>query len=222
MVGLAWESVLGLCLASLLGGAVGLERELRGQPAGLRTHMVLSIGSALAALLSVLFSRELSTPEHPSDPARLVAQVISGLGFLGAGAIVRYGASIKGLTTAASLWTTAVVGIACGAGFWGPALLATGLTLGTLWVVGRVERRWLSSYRTHTLKVTVEDRPGVVRELRRTLEGLGARVASTSASLDGSSLVKVTLIIHKPDGLTVDKIIGVARREFTARSVRLE
>jgi len=184
--------------------------------------MVLSIGAALAALLSVLFSRELSTPGHPSDPARLVAQVISGLGFLGAGAIVRYGASIKGLTTAASLWTTAVVGIACGAGFWGAALLATGLTLGTLWVVGRVERRWLSSYRTHTLKVTVEDRPGVVRELRRTLEGLGARVASTSASLDGSSLVKVTLIIHKPAGLTVDKIIGVARREFTARSVRLE
>jgi uncharacterized membrane protein YhiD involved in acid resistance len=218
----AWEPALNLALAAVLGGLIGLERELRGQPAGLRTHMVLSIGAGLAALLSVLFSRELSAPGHPSDPARIVAQVVSGLGFLGAGAIVRYGASIKGLTTAASLWTTAVVGIACGAGFWAAAGLTTGLTLTTLWAVGHVERRWLSSYRTHTLKVTVEDRPGVVRDLRRALEGLGARVASTSASLDGSSLVKVTLIIHKPAGLTVDKIIGVARREFTARSVRLE
>lgn len=219
---LAWEGALGLVLAAVVGGTIGLERELRGQPAGLRTHMVLSIGAALAALLSVLFSQEHAPAGHPSDPARLVAQVISGLGFLGAGAIVRYGASIKGLTTAASLWTTAILGIACGAGFWGAALLATALTLGTLWAVGRVEHRWLSSYRTHTLKVTVEDRPGVVRELRAALERLGARVASTSASLDGSSLIKVTLIIHKPAGLTVDKIIGIARRDFTARSVRLE
>lgn len=218
----AWEPALNLALAAVLGGLIGLERELRGQPAGLRTHMVLSTGAGLAAIISVLFSQELSPLGHPSDPGRIVAQVVSGLGFLGAGAIVRYGSSIKGLTTAASLWTTAIVGIACGAGFWQLAAIGAGLTLGALWVIGRFEHNFLSSYRTHTLKVTLEDRPGVVKELRAELEGLGVKVVSSSASLDSTGLVKIALIIHKPEAVTIDKLIGVARRKFIARSVRLE
>ena len=108
--------VNGILCAGLFGSLVGLERELHGQPAGLRTHMILAVGAALAAILSISYSQFLSNPEMMSDPGRIVAQVVSGVGFLGAGAILRFGVTIKGLTTASSLWTTAIIGIAAGSG----------------------------------------------------------------------------------------------------------
>ena len=92
---------------------MGLESERHNQPAGLRTHIILSIGSALAMCVSIDLAMQFQPLVPNGDPARLAAQVISGIGFLGAGAIFRYGNSIKGLTTATSLWTVAIVGLAC-------------------------------------------------------------------------------------------------------------
>jgi putative Mg2+ transporter-C (MgtC) family protein len=99
-----------LLLAAVLGGAVGAERELHDQPAGLRTHMLLTIGACLFTLVSAYgFGR-------PADPSRLAAQIVTGIGFLGGGAIVRQGLTVRGLTTAASIWATASIGVAVGAG----------------------------------------------------------------------------------------------------------
>lgn len=212
--------VVGLGLAALLGGVIGLERDVHGQSAGLRTHMVLSVGSALAAEVSILYSTALDS--SGGDPGRIVAQVVNGLGFLGAGAIVRYGSSVKGLTTAASLWTTAIIGIACGSGFGPLATVAAVMTLGTLWIVGNLEHRFLSTHHTHTIEFNLSDRPGVVRDLRAAVEGMGVRVVSTSASVADGPGICVAMVVHKPDDLTIDKIIGVSRREFGARSVRVE
>lgn len=212
--------VVGLGLAALLGGVIGLERDVHGQSAGLRTHMVLSVGSALAAEVSILYSTALVP--GGGDPGRIVAQVVSGLGFLGAGAIVRYGSSVKGLTTAASLWTTAIIGIACGSGFGPLATVAALVTLGTLWIVGNFEHRFLSTHHTHTIEFNLVDRPGIVRDLRASVEGMGVRVVSTSASVANGPGICVSMVVHKPDDLTIDKIIGVARREFGASSVRVE
>ena len=111
------EHFIFLLVAAGLSSLIGLEREIHGQPAGLRTHMILGTGAALAAIVSIQYSHLLSSPELPSDPGRIVAQVVSGVGFLGAGAILRFGVSVKGLTTAGSLWTTAIIGIAAGSGF---------------------------------------------------------------------------------------------------------
>lgn len=105
------EILLRLLLAAGLGALIGFERESHGQAAGLRTHMILAVGATLAMTLSINLSAG-----SGGDPARLAAQVVSGIGFLGAGAILRYGASIRGLTTATSLWTLAIVGLAVGAG----------------------------------------------------------------------------------------------------------
>jgi len=218
-VGVSHSQLLGLLLAALLGGVIGLERDVRGQTAGLRTHMVLSIGSALAAEVSVLYSTAFS---GGADPSRVVGQVVSGLGFLGAGAIIRYGSSVKGLTTAASLWTTAIIGIACGSGFGPLAAVGAALTLGTLWVVGRLEKRFLSSHGTHTIDFTVQDRPGVVRDLLGAVVGLGVRVVSSSAAVGEGPTIRVSVVVRKPDGLTIDKIIGVARRDFGASAIRVE
>jgi len=101
--------LLRLAVSMLLGGAIGFERERDSQPAGLRTHMILILGSCLAMILSINIGIKNGT-----DPTRMAAQVISGVGFLGAGAILRSGFNVKGLTTATTVWTTAIIGLAVG------------------------------------------------------------------------------------------------------------
>ena len=113
-----YEIILRLLVAAGLGALVGFERELQNQPAGLRTHIVVVMGASLAMSLSIHLAMQFREFAPNGDPARLAAQVISGIGFLGAGAILRFGASVKGLTTAASLWTMAIVGlVVAAAGF---------------------------------------------------------------------------------------------------------
>lgn len=119
------QIVLRLVLSILLCGAVGLEREIHGSPAGLRTHILVGLGSALIMLVSMYGFDE-------GDPARLAAQVISGIGFIGAGTIMRHGGDIKGLTTAATLWLTAMIGLASGNGYYIGAIVTTILSLLTL------------------------------------------------------------------------------------------
>src|SRR6185295_10019535 len=127
-----------LCLAALLGGLVGLEREFHHQPAGLRTHMIVSLGACLIMQVSMHMT-ELSAGK--SDPARIAAQVVAGVGFLGAGAIMRSGLSVRGLTTAACLWTVAGIGLAAGCGYWKGAVTATVLTLTATYLFQKLESR---------------------------------------------------------------------------------
>ncbi|MBI4437241.1 MAG: MgtC/SapB family protein [Candidatus Omnitrophica bacterium] len=133
------ELTLRLLLALLLGGAVGLEREKHGRAAGLRTHILVCMGSALMMCLS-LFLYE----KYESDPSRIASQVISGIGFLGAGTILRFRASVKGLTTAASLWAVSGIGLAAGAGFYFGSLVTTALVLGSLFWVAKMAEKLLT------------------------------------------------------------------------------
>jgi putative Mg2+ transporter-C (MgtC) family protein len=130
-----------LLLAAVLGGAIGAERELNDQAAGLRTHMLLTIGACLFTLISAYgFSGGIGT-----DPSRLAAQIVTGIGFLGGGAIVRHGLTVKGLTTAASIWATASVGVAVGAGSYVLGIGGAVLVVGTLFGLRRVSnllQRW--------------------------------------------------------------------------------
>jgi putative Mg2+ transporter-C (MgtC) family protein len=132
--------VLVLILATLLGGMIGLERQWRGNPAGLRTHILVCVGSAVITLTSVEIGVGPGGVRF-GDPAHLAAQIVSGIGFLGAGAILRDGASVHGITTAASVWTTAAIGIALGANphLGELAVVATVIVLVTLVLLGRLE-----------------------------------------------------------------------------------
>lgn len=146
-----------LTLAALLGGLIGLERERSSQAAGLRTHMVVTLGAALMMILSIKIA------EHDKgDPARIAAQVVSGIGFLGAGAIMRYGTSIRGLTTAACLWTSAGIGLAAGAGYYAGAALATALTLFATLVVGKLEHKFLNERSVKRVIVVADDAQNVI------------------------------------------------------------
>ncbi|HEY7195665.1 MAG TPA: MgtC/SapB family protein [Gaiellaceae bacterium] len=124
------DVALRLLVAAALSGAIGLERELRERAAGFRTHMLVGTGSALFTLVSAYgFADILARGVVTEDPTRIAAQIVTGIGFLGAGAILRQGLSIRGLTTAAGLWVVAAIGMAAGAGFYSAALITTGIVL---------------------------------------------------------------------------------------------
>ena len=210
-----------LLSAAILGGIIGVEREINGQPAGLRTHMVLSVGAALAAVLSILFTHHLSNPRIPGDPARIVAQVISGIGFLGAGAILRYGINVKGLTTAGSLWTTAIIGIACGSGFIALAAFTSMLVVIILWGVGKLEHTLMKNYKNHTLKFTFSDRPGLIEDVKFRLSVLGIKIISINASMPDRETISLSLVVRKPLDLKMDKIIRTVSDVHETKTVRI-
>ncbi len=123
---ITWDdTLLRLAVAGLLGGVIGLERELDEKAAGLRTHLIVSLGAALFTLVGAYGFSGVPTV----DPTRVAAQVVTGIGFLGAGVIFRQGFTVRGLTTAASLWLVAAIGMAAGAGYWKGSLIATAAAL---------------------------------------------------------------------------------------------
>jgi len=147
-----WEVALRLLLASVLCGAIGFEREVRDQPAGFRTHILLGLGAALFTLVSAYgfepFTRAaLSGSSLQFDPTRITAQIVAGVGFLGAGAIIRQGRDVRGLTTAASLWAASAIGMAVGAGYLFGAAAATTLAMATLYALRRFRSSIISPLR---------------------------------------------------------------------------
>lgn len=133
------QIILRLIISVVLSSLVGFERELRGREAGLRTHILVGLSTCLLMLVS-LFVAQYFGEEHIFDPGRIAAGVVTGIGILCAGTIIRFGASIKGLTTAASLWAVAALGLAVGIGFYTAAYTATALIIITLFLLSRFER----------------------------------------------------------------------------------
>jgi len=203
------QIVLRLFLTAVLGGLVGLERERHNQPAGLRTHIILSVGSALAMCISINLAMQFQPLVPNGDPARLAAQVISGIGFLGAGAIFRYGTSVKGLTTATSLWTVAIIGLAMGAGHYFSAIVATALLLVALSVLDILEKRFLTGVITRTITMKVTDRPSLVDELKQVFQDLGIEIKSISISKNvETNEMEFEAIAKVPGQPDMDRLIG--------------
>ncbi len=163
------EIFLRLIIAGALGAVIGLDRERQNQPAGLRTHIILVTGAALAMTLSINLSMQFRSIAQNGDPTRLAAQVLSGIGFLGAGAILRYGTSIKGLTTATSLWTMAVVGLAVGAGYILVAVGTAVFLLSTLTVLNKIEKSKLAVNVNHQLWILSDYYPEIETKVKSVL-----------------------------------------------------
>ncbi|MDP3703311.1 MAG: MgtC/SapB family protein [Candidatus Omnitrophota bacterium] len=146
-----------LLLITLLAGVVGFERERHGRAAGFRTHILVGIGSCLVMLTGIYLMDDLAGRAE-IDPTRLAAQVISGIGFLGAGTILRFRASVLGLTTAASLWATAGIGVAVGAGFLSGAVASTLIVIVALYGFSRLERAMRQTwYQTLVVEASASD-----------------------------------------------------------------
>jgi len=160
------KQVAELALAFALSSLIGLEREWRHKSAGLRTHTLVGVGAALFLLVSKYGFSDVLGPRVILDPSRVAAQIVTGVGFIGGGLIFTRGNAVQGLTTAAIVWVTAAVGMACGAGLWLLALVATGghfvVVLGYPRLLARIPR---SRYVPTGLRVVYEDGRGVLREI---------------------------------------------------------
>ncbi len=187
------DAMIRLVLASLLGGLIGLERELHGRAAGFRTHLLVSLGAALFMSVSLYFYQAYGLLSANTavrvDPARVAAQIVVGIGFLGGGAILREKGSIRGLTTAACLWVAAAIGVACGAGLFAISLVVTAIALISLLILKKVEGI-LNKDSYQQLVVLSDDLPGQSEQIESIVQDCGARLMETAVDrqLDAATI----------------------------------
>jgi putative Mg2+ transporter-C (MgtC) family protein len=199
---LGWDdNLVRLSVAAGLGGLIGLERELRDREAGFRTHILVCLGSALFTIVSAYGFRGFLTSGDQvirADPTRIAAQIVTGIGFLGAGAIIRQGFSVRGLTTAATLWVSAAIGIAAGAGYYSGAVIGTAITLLALWPLRLLAYYIVEYVRPEEQRMLVELAPKTsVSELMSALEREHAHVESIQVEDELDRRV-VTLTLDTP------------------------
>jgi putative Mg2+ transporter-C (MgtC) family protein len=209
---ISWDEVLGrLALAAALGGAIGIEREIREQEAGLRTHMLVSVGAALFTVVGAY-----GFEGQNVDPSRVAAQIVTGVGFLGAGAIIRRGFSVRGLTTAATLWVVAAVGLASGAGYYSAAAITTALVLVLLGPLRIVARHYIDKPQGRRLAVELGKGAGSAPVIS-VLERLG--IALQSFELEGQV---VEIELELPRGARPEDVVAAVGGLEGVQGVRWE
>jgi putative Mg2+ transporter-C (MgtC) family protein len=221
------EAALRLGTAAALGAAIGLERERLERAAGLRTHALVAVASALVMIVSAYgFDDVLGRESTVLDPSRIAAQVVSGIGFLGAGVIILRKNTVRGLTTAASVWTVAGIGLACGGGLLAIAAIATALVLAIQAVVRPVERRFFDHHSSQHVVVRLQREPGLLASVESavasskvTLRGLRLRPSRRGTDdrveldLSGASSRTVSVLIDE-----LRRLDGVQVVEYTLES----
>ena len=209
-VGLQLELSGRLVLAAILGAAIGLERELHDHPAGMRTHLLVSLGSAMFAVISAYgySSFFAANPTAQDNPQRIAAQIVSGIGFLGAGAIIQAGRWVRGLTTAASLWATAAIGLAVGSGEYILSLVGTFLivlSLGPLnWLIAR--RRGESE---QVLRLRLETTGlGALGNVTATAVRAGGEVSKVESRKIGKGRYEMELLLRLPNRVSAAEVVS--------------
>lgn len=197
-----------LFLAAILGAIIGLERESLNKSAGFRTHTLVCLGSCLIMLTSIIVYENVG---HSliGDPGRIAAQVVSGIGFLGAGTIIRSGSGVKGLTTAASLWVVAGIGLAVGVGSYFTSIITTGIVFLVLVYMTKFEERLrLSHDKQKIIYVTVEDKPGQLGLVTSALGELDVLIRNVEMSaLDNTNRLQLTITVVIPYNYKVEDIL---------------
>lgn len=200
-----FEIILRLILSAILGGLIGMEREISNRPAGLRTHILVTIGSSLIMLVSIDGFYILGKGVLSGDPARLAAQVVSGIGFIGAGTIMRTGNNIMGLTTAASLWVSAGIGLAIGAGYYLGAIVTAAIVLLTLMSLGVLEKKKLMR-KYKGIEVVGLNRPGLIGNIGTLFAryGISIRdikiVSNEFQCADEEAIMRIHFLVKIPSG----------------------
>ena len=223
------EITLKLILAAILGGLIGFEREAHGRAAGFRTHIMVSLGSALFMIISLsIFERYRQIYGDAMgriDPGRIAAQVVTGIGFLGAGTIIRFRGALKGLTTAACLWVVCGIGMAAGLGIFGPALMVTAISLATLFFMGKLEK--VFSRDTYCMAyVTAQDQAGILEKLEEILDKNGVQIQRFSLEKDNATQELLVELNLKSKARKIKKLNQFIFEELTGlagvKRVRLE
>lgn len=215
--------LLRLVVAAVLGSAVGLERERGEWAAGLRTHMLVATGACLFMIVSAYgFTGVLGRPAVVLDPSRIAAQVVTGVGFLGAGTILLRGQIVRGLTTAASLWAVAAVGLASGGGLYAEAVSTTALVLLILAGVKPVERRLFQRRRHRSVFLTIDRAHASLAAIEAAVSRTGARIAELNVRRTGEGVddeVELALARISPEEVAL--LVESAREVEGVLSVRV-
>ncbi|HEY7589773.1 MAG TPA: MgtC/SapB family protein [Candidatus Limnocylindrales bacterium] len=210
-LGVQVELSLRLLLAAALGALIGVEREIHGHSAGMRTHLLVALGSAIFTVLSI---HGFGTPASGVDPSRIAAQIVSGIGFLGAGAILKEGATIRGLTTAASLWATAAVGLAAGAAQYAIAWTGAIIVIFSLWPLNRIAERLHAADRETVRLEVVVDRLEAIGEVSRVLTASRLDIGGlTTERLEGRSFAVVFDLRRRRGANLVEAVEAIGRIE---------
>ncbi len=197
------DIIIRLIISSICGSIIGFQREIADRPAGFRTHVLVCIGSALIMMVSIYpFIGEMR-----ADPSRIASGVITGIGFLGAGTIIRQGSIVKGLTTAASLWTIAGVGLAIGAGFYFAAIATTILVLLVLSGFKIIETRFLKTKGTEFIVVRMQDRPGMLGKVGANLGELSVNIRNIEMTQEQEGIASIRLTVDIPRGVFTETVI---------------
>jgi putative Mg2+ transporter-C (MgtC) family protein len=201
------DIIIRLCLGFAAGLIIGFERASRHQVAGIRTHVLICLGATLLMILSIWLPQEYNTLKN-GDPGRIAAQVVSGIGFLGAGAMIRLGNNIKGLTTAASLWLIAAVGMTIGAGLFLAAAIVVVLTLIALLGLGQIEKKVFPAERNKILELQFKNSIHDTQDLLNTIKSFGVRIQSMDVdkAFDKKG-IKLRLLVGLPNTLDVTRLI---------------
>jgi len=217
---MSMETILARIALSLLAGfLLGLERQIHRQPAGLKTHILICVGSTLIMIVSLILGGALPLPidggaiSHTGDPARLAAQVVSGIGFLGGGAIIRQGFNIKGLTTAATIWVSAAVGLAIGIGAWWAAGITLVSVLAVLFLMERFELRFFPAKNVKTLYLVYAEKYFRYDVLIHELADMRIVVGNMDVSKTiASDRVKLSLQVHIPPNVDFESLTDRLQR----------
>ena len=209
-IGLQIDLSMRLLVAAVLGAAIGLERELHDHPAGMRTHLLVSLGSALFAVISAYgyASFVAANPGAQDSPTRIAAQIVSGIGFLGAGAIIQAGRWVRGLTTAASLWATAAIGLAVGSGEYLLALVGTLLIVLSLGPLNQLIARW-RGVSGQVLRLRLELAGlGALGDVTATAVHAGGEVSRVETRKLGKGRYEVELVLRLPARTAAAEVVG--------------
>jgi putative Mg2+ transporter-C (MgtC) family protein len=217
------EFVIRILISAALAALVGIERERQNQPAGLRTLMILAVGSTMAMILSINMAFQFKVQGVSGDPARLAAQVISGIGFLCGGAILHYGLNVRGLTTATSLWTTAIIGLTVGAGHYLAAGGTTLLLLVILVVLNFIEDRYIPQYRTYSVTLKAEDRAGILKEVRELFDDPSIKMTMTSVNKNlDEDRITIILSVRSLQKQVLDTLVNRLSNSKGINSFKIE
>jgi len=208
-----WGIVLKVGLSALLGGAIGAERERTGKWAGLRTHMLIAVGAALLTDVSISMGA-VHGPVQGWDPARIAAQIVSGLGFIGAGTIIQSRGAVHGLTTAAGLWVAGAIGLAVGGGFYDEAVVTT-IALLLILAALRPVAKWLSDGRQQSVALVLQ-REDELSELMRALEAASIETETLKVSkAESPEGPRSVLVRFRGSDADRDRLVReVRRRQF--------
>lgn len=200
------EMIKRLLLAILLSGLIGLERESINKPAGFRTHILVCIGATIVMIVSIKMY-QVNQYNAELDPTRLGAQVISGIGFLGAGTIIREGTSVKGLTTAASLWTIGCIGLAVGAGFYMISILATFFILVTLLFFSKLENYYTSKKNLQYITITAVNQPGQLGRIGDLLGSMNIMIKNIEVNQSSDEKIMFDFTLKSPSSVDQEELI---------------